>query len=48
MTGTPSTLARDESPKLALKEVPTNSPAAVGEKEDGDSSDCFSDIELPA
>ena len=52
--GTPSTLPREEGPKWALKEVATDSPAAE-DKEDGDStsseeesSDCFSDIELPA
>ena len=54
MIGTPSTLPREEGPKWALKEVATDSPAAE-DKEDGDStsseeesSDCFSDIELPA
>lgn len=54
MIGTPSTLPREESPKWALKEVATDSPA-VEDKGDGDSlsaeeerSDCYSEIELPA
>ena len=52
--GTPSTRPREEGPKWALKEVATDCPAAE-DKEDGDStsseedsSDCFSDIELPS